>query len=147
MSVTEKSLQEAIQDTLQALTEFKENSVTINDWSKLDGSTKEGPYAIVVNSDTFRNNATYDTKSYWEIKVELWLPFDTKWIDSLDEFRDMREAVLGGFVGAARTGSMDSVDIKEIRNDGPITYLGAEDAPDAIPSYIFQSVVFVCEEF
>jgi hypothetical protein len=155
MSTTETALQSALKTLIQSLDEFDAVDVAINEWTILDGPNINAPYVVIKNADdlTARKD-TAATQNQWLIPVELYVNF-TDWKETLDRFRNMRQALLTLFGGDNDSRSADSIEgvtIDVIRNRGPIEYLYDRYLPDdlqseALPIFISQTLIFECQEF
>ena len=91
-------MQLLIQGVLQDIPEFRDASVTINDWSGSDLSGDLAPFAVVTNADFFvsrQDTATPNT--VWQIRVELWVRNTPQQSDALGKLRDLRQAVIDQF--------------------------------------------------
>ena len=157
MAVSEKTIQEAFQTILQALSIFEDNDVVINDWSVLDISTDNAPYVIIENSDDWssrRDNVT--ATDDWRIPFTLAVKLGAEtWKTALDNFRDARQAILDTMNadGTARSaGGQAGVDIQVIRPDGPKGYIYSPDVdpeqqPYATPLFVSQRMILEVKEF
>ena len=158
MAVSEQTIQEAIQDALQAMSEFSDSDITINSWTFLDNSTQAGPFVVIENSDNFvSRQQTVTAINNFEIPFTLFDAVDAvNDATTLNSFRDHRQAILdacnteGGTVRTA--GGLAGIMITEIRNDGPITpwfdpTIPTEQLPWASPLYLYQRMLLSCEEF
>ena len=68
--MSEKLIQEGIQDAIQAMDAYANADVVINDWTILDQADSAAPYVIIENSDTFKAPQTAgDPSRTWEIPV------------------------------------------------------------------------------
>lgn len=155
MSAGEAAIQTGIQAQIQALVEFADADVVINDWGVLDGSTENAPYVIISNADTFNSKQdTTSAETSWEIPVSLFEKFDS-WPLTENALRDRRQALIDKFnaIGNARSaGGLMSVSINGIRNEGPITpyygiYLTDAQMAETLPVFLFQTLIFSVEEF
>ncbi len=156
MAVSEQTIQEAFQTALQALVDFADASVTINDWSVLDGATENAPYVIIENSDDW--DALQETVTgvdNWHIPFTLAvkLASDT-WETALNNFRDTRQNIITAFrTGNARSAfGQAGVYIPRLRPDGPVGYIYSPDVdpeqqPYATPLFISQRIVAEVLEF
>lgn len=148
---TEKQLQEGIQDSVQAIATFANSNVTINEWDLLDQPIANAPYFIIGNADEWLSEQdTVTVAGGWEIPATLVVAFDD-WKESLDAFRDARQAIIDKFgeVGTARSaGGYEGVNIRRLRPAGPISYITADpDDNTALPVFITQIFVFEIELF
>jgi len=154
MAVSEQTIQEAIQDTIQALAAFADDSVVINDWTILDGSLSGSPFVIIVNADEF--DSTQDNSAGADnFTIKLWLIeslSNTSWKDAYDNFRDHRQAIITAMKDGARSPGGAGVDVRRVRSDGPIGFIypvgiDPEHQPDALPDYVAQYIALEVEEF
>lgn len=153
--MAEATIVTALQTIIRSVSGFTSASVTIEDWSVLDGSLDNDPFFILEMSDEFRSRQ--DTKTdtaIWNIRGSLYVKF-TEWAASRSTLRTHRQAILDKFneVGTARSaGGLEATDINEIRNGGPITpvylvYNSQDYNPESVPILLSQELVFVCEEY
>lgn len=149
--ITEAIIAAAIQDTLQAMAEFADDDVTLNDWSILDGDLSAGPFCILTTADDFE--ARQDTVSQSgtiTIPVILYVRF-TEWSTSLTAFQGLRQAVINAFTDGARAFG-DGTDLRRIYNTTPIgydygTYVDPEYIETVDPVFIMQSLALEVELF
>lgn len=153
--MAEAAIVTALQTIIRSVSGFSSASVTIEDWSILDGSLDNDPFFILEMSDEFRSRQ--DTKTdtaIWNIRGSLYVKF-TEWAASRSALRTYRQAILDKFneVGTARSaGGLEATDINEIRNSGTITpvylvYNSQDYNPESVPILLSQELVFVCEEY
>ena len=152
--MSEKTIQEGIQATIQALAAFDNADVVINDWDVLDQSTAQAPYVIIQNTDDpIITMQTLSGNMAWSIPVTLIERF-TDWKETLNNFRTRRQAIFDTYnaAGTARSaGGIEAVDIHTIRTDGPIENLYDPDMPDDLldpssPIFITQRFIFEVDE-
>ncbi len=155
MAVTEKTIQEAFQTALRALSNFADADVTINDWSVLDGSVDNAPYVIIENADDWdsvQQTVTAVDNMRIPFTLVVKLAADT-WKTALDNFRDARQAIKDCFQGTGRSAfGYAGVYIPRIRPDGPVGYIYSPDVdpeqqPYATPLFISQRMIAEVEEF
>ena len=152
--MTEKNIQDGIQDTLQSMTEFADADVVVNDWSILDRGSTAAPYVIIENSDGFTSTqGTMTGNVSYEIPVTLVEAFSALkgWKTTLDNFLTRRDAIITKYnaVGAARAANgLSAVDIHTIRTDGPPEpwYRGEVDPTMSNPTYYIQRFIFEVDE-
>lgn len=148
--MSEKAVQEGIQDAIQSLTGFANADVVINDWTILDQTVASGPYAIIRNSDTFSNDASINTNTTWHVPIEIYEAF-TEWDASSGAFRDTRQTVIDAFSGVNRSaGGIVGMLVKDVHSGADVEYYygpHAEHEELADPIFIAQSIILVCEEF
>lgn len=154
--MSEKTLQEGIQESIQAMTEFGNADVIINDWSFIDQPRENAPVVLIEDSDTFLSRQDSQTANErWDIPINLFEAFqqyDGGWKPTLDNFRDRRQAIVEKIRGTIRSPGGGSVTIDVIRNDSSITpyydaYVTEENIAEAIPIYIYQRIILECEEY
>ena len=152
--MTEKAIQEGLQDVFQGMDEFANEDVVINDYSPFDLSSANAPYIIIENSDEFESTQdSYAEVTTWNIPWVLVERF-TNWNETQGNFRKRRQAIIDKFNsgGNARSaGGVVGVNIKIIRTVTPILEWYAPDVADnqrgeTFPAFIFQRFVFVTEE-
>lgn len=152
MAVTEKQIQEGLQDEVQTLTAyFSPDTVLINDLSVLDSSLSRSPFFILINADDFElDQGVKSVTGFYYAIGDLFVEFKT-WKESLDLFRDTRQAIFDHFNGEndARTaGGLEGTNITRIRPEGEISYILA-DATDnlSLPIVISQRFIFEVQLF
>lgn len=152
--MSEKSIQEDMQDTIQSMSPFANSDVVINDWSILDGPVSNAPYVIIENSDTIESRQDVKTaNTKWNIPIRLIERF-VDWTPSLNSFRDNRQALIDQFNGTEdyRSAGASATTADVIRSDGPIDHIYEEYGepeidPEAVPLFISQRLLFEFEEF
>ena len=153
--MNETAVQAAIQTTIQAMSEFADADVVINDWGIFDQSSLAAPYALITNAENIVSRV--DTKSEtctYTIAVILVERF-TNWKESMDNLRTRRQALVNAYTGqttARSAGGLSGTNITAVRTDGPIGFeydrgLTAEQMAVALPAYLVQKLAFDCEEF
>lgn len=153
--MSEKLIQEGVQDVIQAMDEFANADVVINDYTPFDLSNLNAPYVIIENCDDVES--TQDGRvanTTWNIHLILIERF-TDWKTTQDNFRDRRQALLDEFnaEGNARSaGGLAATNIKAIRTRGPIVewydpMLAENQRELAVPVFLFQWLILVTEEF
>lgn len=153
--MSEATIQSGIQAVIQAMTEFSDGDVVINDWSILDQGNSAAPYVIIENADEFvsRQDAPSD-QTTWQIKITLIEKF-IDWDTTLNYFRTRRQAIIDKInaVGTARSaGGLAATTIDVVRSGGPIGYIYNRYIPDdqlaeAMPDFISQLIILETEEF
>jgi len=152
--MTEKTIQEGLQDIFQGMDEFGNADVVINDWSVLDGSMSAAPYILISNSDDPNfGQPTVKADTTWNIRIVLFQRF-VNWKVTYDGFRDNRQAMINKMntVGTARSaGGLSGVDIKSIRTATPIIpwfdpMIAPADVIMADPTFIYQEFIFETKE-
>lgn len=152
--MSEKNIMEGIQKVIQALPEFDQTDVTINDWSILDGARSRSPFLVLYLSDDFdsRQDATTPVTD-WNIKGDLYEPF-LDWEESMNSFRDKRQAIIDklNLDDNRSAGGLDAVTIDRIRSGESIQYLfpfflDPEQLRDSLPEYIKQTLIFEAQEY
>lgn len=152
----ELAIAQGIQTLIQAMAEFADADVVINDWSVLDSPNPNAPYVILATADEFESkmdSAADQTK--WSIPVALYEYF-TDWPNTLNNFRTRRQAIIDLFNSAASNarsaGGLDAVQVNVIRSEGPIMpyyapYTPSHQIPEALPVYLHQTWIFEVEEW
>jgi hypothetical protein len=148
--MSEQTIQESMQDTIQDIAAFSRDMVVINDWTVLDESAEHGPRFIIENADevTSRRDVTTPGER-WHIPGTLIEPFED-WSTTLNNFRDRRQSIMDAFnaVGTARSASgATGTNVEVIRNQDPIgyvfeTYTDPDQEPEALPIFIQQRLIF-----
>lgn len=160
---SEGQIQTAVRDTLRLIDGFKDERVTINDYSPLDfsyGDTVEDPDPIVViiNSDGFTSDQSgYTARNNWEIGIDLLIPYTPDSRIARDLFRHYRDLIVAKFneVGSSRSPGSEygSVIAKVIRSGAPIaavfdTYSDdPKDVADRIPTFLSQLIILEVETY
>lgn len=149
--MSEKLIEEGIQTILQAMADFADDDVTIEDWTILDGSTQNAPFVIIEISDDFVSRQDVPSEGdTWQIPVNLYTRF-TDWATSKTSFRDTRQNIIDEFnsVGTNRSAGITTkmTDIQEIRGEGPIGYWyrkyeDDDEEPVSDPVFVHQVIIF-----
>lgn len=154
-NVTEADIANGLQTAIQAMAEFADADVVVNDWGVLDGSVSQAPYVIITTADDFtsRQDAPSANDTY-SIPVTLFEAF-TDWPTTLTNFRTRRSALItlanaGGTFRSA--GQLESVTINAVRSGGKILPyyqpgLTSEEMQEATPQFLMQEIIFDTEVF
>lgn len=153
--MSEATIQSGIQTTLQAMSEFADADIVINEWGILDQAVTGAPYVIITNSDSVdsrQDTRTANTK--WSIPITLYEAF-TDWATSFNNFRTRRQAIIDAYNGtstARSAGITSGVTIDRIRNDGDIGFyfdktLSDEELRVAMPIFLYQTLILEAEEY
>lgn len=156
--MSEQTIHEAIQATIQSLSAFDDADVTINDWRILDGEIVRSPYVIIETSDDFESRQQSRTpNTIWTIRVWLFVQFSQSsggWKESLDNFRTYRQNIIDEFntVGTDRSPGGGSVTADLIRSGTGILpyedkYIPADLRNEALPLFLYQLLLMTVEEF
>lgn len=157
--MNEKDIQEAVQDTLQSMSEFDDAEVVINDWHVVDMARDTGRRIVIKTADSFES--TQDSQSGIDrltVLVGLFEPFQQSnygWKPTMDNFRDGREAIVEKFRDGFRSPASSAtrtVTINTISNDGPIVpyydqYVPEEYEQEQLPVYLYQWLAMDVEEY
>jgi hypothetical protein len=97
--MSEATLQADLQRELLKLTSlFSAGDVVICDWTVLDGSSQNAPYAIIDTADTFDVADIVATSStVWQIPFDLVIRF-TDWDTSRLAMRDARATIIAALM-------------------------------------------------
>jgi len=145
---TEATVQSALQTSIQALSEFDNTSVVVNDWTIKDASSAGSPWCIITNAqdysiefDVFCGKATVER---YVIPATLMVNF-VDWTTSYNVFRTTREALLAAFAADGSVGS--GAFIERIDNGGVITevynpYTDRDYIHEELPIFIAQQINF-----
>jgi hypothetical protein len=152
--MSELTIQQGIQAAIQAMDEFADGDVVINDWSVLDGETSNAPYVIITTADDFDSRQdTVTPNTRWDIMIYLVVRWLT-WNDTLTDFRDYRQAIIDKInSGTGRSaGGIAAVSVNRIYNGSGIEpvydpYLTPEQLPEAMPDFLQQLIVLETEEY
>mgnify|MGYP003402230326 FL=1 len=153
--MSEANVIAGIKTVIHSVTGFVSTSVTVEDWSVLDGPFANSPFFVLEMSDEFvSRQGTREDVTTWNIKGTLYVAFEN-WAISRSTLRSYRQAIIDKFneVGTARSaGGLEATDINEIRSGGAVTeiyqaYNVQELTPESLPMCIAQEFVFVCEEY
>jgi hypothetical protein len=143
-TVTEKQLQEALQTQIQALDSFESGHVAINDYGLLDERRTVQRIFIIENSDSpeLLMVASNRGDGPFTVPGTMAVRFDD-WKDSLDDFRDTRQAIFNLFnnTTGARSLGLDSVSVDTLTTAGAPNYLNVNDASQ-LPIWITQRINF-----
>lgn len=138
--------QSAVQDTIQALSEFGDADVVINDYSILDGPVDE--YVIIENLQTGRITEGMGgvEAGTFELPFAIYVPF-VDWKTSLDTLRNREDAVINGFNGDDWSASgTPNVAIMFVRLENRIElYDPASEQTISDPVYLVRPVVLEME--
>lgn len=152
--MSEATIQAAIKATLQSMSQFADEDVTINNWSVRDGTYTAGPWANIVTADDIRSRQDVVVpENQYDIVVELVYPF-VDWETTLNAYRDLRQAMLTAFNTATgeRSPGATNADLVEIRNTSPLVWvanpnLSGEQQANADPIALLQTFVFETREY
>jgi hypothetical protein len=153
--MTEATIQAGIQDVIQAMPEFANADVVINDWSVFDQSGSHAPYVLIQSSDELSSRQDAQTpNTFYMIPVTL-IEWFTDWKETLDNFTTRRDALLTKFNGTEDDRSangLESTTVDVIRTEGPIgqaypAYLEPDEQAEALPEFIVQTLIFETEEY
>jgi hypothetical protein len=166
--MSEKLIQEALRDTLEAMSifdggdgtfsVFDKGDVYINDFTWLDAPNERAPYILIENAGEF--DASLDTVSssrIWNIPVTLIERF-TDYPETLNGLRDHRQMILDeldkdpALRWVGRDGMERGGNVRRIRSNEPIEYLYDRSIPDnlaseATPIFASHRMTFEIEEF
>lgn len=154
--MSEVTIMEGIQTSIQSMSEFADVDVVINDWDILDqvGAKKQAPYVIIEISDDFESlQNTVTPNNTWNIKVTLIEAFVKKWKPTLDDLGTRRQAIIDKINdGSNRSaGGLDGTSINSIIAGGPVTEVTRRyplDPGEAVPpDYLAQPIILEVEEF
>jgi hypothetical protein len=154
-NVTETQIQAGLKTALQAMAEFADASVVINDWGVLDGTTENAPYVIITTSDDFTSRQdSPSANDTYNIPVTLFEAF-TDWPTTLNHLQARRTAIItlanqGGTFRSA--GQLESVTINAVRSGSRILPyyepgLSADEMREATPQFLMQEIVLETEVF
>lgn len=152
--MSEATIQAGIKTALQAMDEFSDADIVINDWTIFDQYVGRAPYVIIGTSDDFESRQDTQTpNTNWNITLTLVEAF-TEWKKSIDDLQIRRQAIIDKInsTNIRSAGGLEAVNIDEIRNASPILprydpYIPDEQLAEATPQFIYQDLVLVCEEF
>lgn len=152
--MSEATIQSGIQAAIQAMSEFADADVVINDYRFKDQPTANAPYVLIENSDDFTSDQDASTpQNTWFVPVTLFERF-SDWKETYDNFRTRRQAILDKInSGSVRTaGGLSGTNVRRVRNDGSISYvyqkyLPPEQEQFATPMFIAQRMILETEEF
>ena len=95
--MSELTIRQGIQDTLQALSNFADADVTLSDWAILTqtGAHDAAPFVIITPSEDFDSvTAPSRDTTTWNIPAWLFEAWDTDWPTTLEAFAATRQAVI-----------------------------------------------------
>ncbi len=155
--MNETAVQTGLQTIVRGVSGFADARITINDWTVLDEPVSGGPCVIIGNADNPDSRMdSSDSQDTYAVPLILVEPFTGDWKESLDNFRDHREALINIFNVADNTarsvGGIEGTDVRRIYADGPITeYYDKLQDPrtnaDALPIFLVQALLIEVEEF
>jgi len=148
--MTEKAIVEGLQDVLQAMSEFDNDEVLINDFAVLDQTMSGGRRVIFETSDDFRSLQNTSTpNTFWSIKLWLVEVFDG-WETTLNAIRDGRQAIIDQINSDDHRSAngIEATTVNELRSQTPILpwfdpFLDPELYQEAEPLYLYQ--IFILE--
>lgn len=150
--MSEQAIAEGIQDVVQTIAAFDDDSVVISDWGILDGSLDNAPYLrIDVSEDMVHRQDAKSITTTWYIPAMLMVEY-TDWDTSMIELRNRRQDIVDAFVGTNRSPGSDSnsyTDLKEIRTNSPVVLIYdhyVEKESDAEPIMLGQELIFEVDE-
>jgi len=151
--MSESSILQELKSCLESLnTVFSPGDVTINDWSVLDGSSLNAPYAIIESCDDFSLDSPQSRSSLiWDIPVHLIVRFEN-WNISKPALSSLRQSILDKFLDLESFSSSMSklaVGFRRLWPAGPISgiydrYL--ENEQEALPVYLSQTILIRVHE-
>lgn len=151
--MSEAILQADLQrELLRLASVFSAGDVTIGDWSVLDGSSQNAPFAIVEVSDVFGvSNIETQYSLTRSIPLTLIIRF-LDWDTSLLAFRDARQSVIDHLL-ATKYYSAASADlawglrgISSGSGIDPVYDRYNENASESLPVYLSQRIILEVEE-
>lgn len=142
--MSEATIQTSIQTALQALDEFADDDVFIDDWERLDGPTVNAPYAqILTAADYDQRQDSREVVVTWGIPVVLYVRW-LDWQESLQELCALREVVMGAFRndgGALDSASSDLI-VTRVQSGGDIDEYfapyGLRTSDEQLPTFLLQ---------
>lgn len=151
MSTNEKAIQDGLQTLIQAMSQFANADVVINDWTVLDGSTLSAPYILITNADDFNSQQNVSSpETRWNIKIILVERF-LDWKTSLNSFRQDRQALIDQLNSDDNRSAngITAFTIDVLRSNGPIIggYLTEEPERGETPIFLLQEMIAECEEY
>lgn len=132
--MTEQQLQVAVQALIAGLAEYDAASVTVNDWSPLDGPMLDGPFAIVGTGDRYEKRPR---STEYGVAVILVEPF-VDWPETLGNLSAHRDVVASALIN--ETAGLNSVQFTAVDDVGVYPV----DAPLDNPPYLVQTFELVC---
>lgn len=151
-TITEAQIQSGLQTAIQAMDEFADADVVINDWGVLDKSSSNAPYVIITSADVFDSmQDTVSPQNTWDIQAALVERFTT-WKATLDNLTTRRQAIIDKIntTNVRTAGGLTGVNIRRVRNRSDIEpYYDpyVQDIGEAIPIYLIQTIVLETETF
>ena len=148
--MSEQTIAIALRTLLQSMSNFADADVTICDWSVLDGSSTAAPYAIIDVADSFETQFQVSVEeARWDIPVEIYEAF-SDWDTTRAAFRDTRQAVIDQL--ADSPGATLGLACRAVRSESPVApvypaYLSDNERAEALPVFLMQRIIVVCEEF
>lgn len=151
---------EAVQDIVQAVSAFDDTAVVINDWSILDGTRTDEPWALIesggLTGATFEMNGD---KRTWLIPVRIIKPFEGDWNATRAALCALRVDILDTVSGnnaalpSVGDGAYRSVEnIADLNANEPVqpeltaAFMEALQTGDAIPDYLQLQMIWTVYE-
>lgn len=152
--MSEATTQAFLQTKLRTMDEFASGDVVINDWTVLDASSLNAPYARIETGHDFRQrqDAMDGVRIDWSIPVVIVVRF-VDWGTSYTEMGTLRQAILDLFIDGNRAINPGMAHfITEIRNGTQIEpiydpYIPTEAIAEAEPVFLAQALIFEVEEW
>ena len=154
MSVlTEAQIQAAMQDAFQAMSEFDDSEVVINDWSVFDTKKVGGARVLIHTSQTDRFvMRTSVPQNEWTIPVMLIEPFVVEkasppWVQTYNNVVTRRDAIMTKFSGTDGASELGKAGLMldEIRSVSIVRYYWTDQ--EVYPLYILCNLEFDYETF
>jgi hypothetical protein len=152
--MSEEGIQMGLQAALQAMGEFADADVVVNDYAIYDQSSLGAPYVIIENAGEFDSQQDAETpNTTWHIPLVLVERF-TGWQEARDNLRNRRQAIVDKInSGALRSaGGLEGVDVRRVRSGSEILewydpYIPEEVRKEALPAFLYQRIIVEVEEF
>ena len=154
--MSEATIMAGLQTAIQAMEEFKNADVVINDWDVLSqtGAKSRAPFVIIESSDDFESRQDVQTpETTWNIKVTLIEGFGKRWKTTLDNLQTRRQAIIDKINDddIRSAGGLDATTIDTITAGSPITEIWNKyelEVSEAVPpDWLAQLLILECLEF
>jgi hypothetical protein len=121
-STTATAIAEAIQTQLQTLSRFNDQSIRINDWHMIEGSTDLAPWIRIETPGlvSCRRDGMRCTILQWQVRLIVIRPF-AQWDDTRSLLEADRTQIVNFYAASANRNIIDGVytSLEDIRDENP----------------------------
>jgi len=150
--MSESTLQADLQRELLRLTSlFSSGDVTICDWSVLDGSSQNAPYAVIEVADEFDSNTENTWTTTWQIPFTFIVRF-TDWDDTLVSVRNTRQTILAALRDTTHYHASSTALAWGLRRISAVTGISEiydkynDNTTESLPVYLSQTINLEVDE-